>query len=416
VPDASVGLEPIHGARPRRAPRAHTGEGANGTAPIRVLHCIPSVWPGSGGPTRAVVEMTRAVHATCPSIVVDVASSDHQLTSAWRDHLVERLPESSSLHIFPESKWLDKGASARMARWLRRVVRDYDVVHIHALFNSLSSSSAWISKWAGVPYIIRPLGTLSPYTFRNRRRLMKRAYFRVLDKPAIENAFAIHFTAPQEAEKASRLKLDVHGTVIPIPFRGEQATPDRRANAPEVLFLARLHPVKGLDLLLPAFARVQAVLPAAQLVIAGTGTPSYENWLRAEASALGISDNVRFTGFVDGETKRNLLKRAAVMCLPSYQENFGVAVVEGLGAGLPVVITKSVDLWPSVQKFRSGIVTESSVEQLADAILQLLTDERMRAEMGGNGIRQVKELYSYAAVGRQLCSLYTDAANVHRER
>lgn len=405
----------MRGAGPRGASRVGTVAETDGSArPIRVLHCIPSVWPGSGGPTRAVLEMTRAVHAACPSMIVDVASSDHQLTSAWREQLMQRLPPTSGLHIFPESTWLDKGWSARMAQWLLHAVPDYDVVHIHALFNSLSSSAAWISKRTGVPYIIRPLGTLSPYTFQNRRRLMKRAYFQLLDKPAIEGAYSLHFTAPQEAEKASRLKLGVRGTIIPLPFRGDHSAPDRSGNSPEILFLARLHPVKGLDLLLPAFARVQVALPSAQLVIAGSGTPSFERWLKSEASALGISEKVRFTGFVDGEEKRHLLRRAAVFCLPSYQENFGVAVVEALGVGLPVVITRSVDLWPSVEKFRSGIVTESSVAQLAEALLQLLTDQQMRSDMGANGIRQVKELYSYNSVGEQLCSLYSDAANIHR--
>src|ERR1043165_1168401 len=141
---------------------------------MRVLHCIPGIWPGSGGPSRAVIGMCRAVASVDPSVVVDIATTDHGLSNESRRQLEGLLPSTSQLHVFPESRWLDPGGSVPMIRWLGRTVAQYDVLHIHALFGSTSSMCARVAMRAGIPYVVHPLGTLSPYTFANRRRLMKR--------------------------------------------------------------------------------------------------------------------------------------------------------------------------------------------------------------------------------------------------
>jgi glycosyltransferase involved in cell wall biosynthesis len=238
---------------------------------------------------------------------------------------------------------------------------------------------------------------------------MKRAYFGLIDRPLLEGARCIHFTAPQEAEKASRLRLTAPFRVIPIPYSSEHTTAGGSDAAAEIVFIGRLHPKKGFDLLLPSFARVRAAMPQARLVIAGVGEPEYEASLVSEIEKLGLRDAVEFTGFIEGQAKGDLLRRAAVFCLPSYEENFGVAVVEALGAGLPVVITKGVDLWPSVASYESGLVAETSIEALAVALLALLKNPGLRRTAGENGLRQVRELYSMSVVGQQLADMYESA-------
>jgi len=381
-------------------------------SPLRVLHVIPAIWDGSGGPSRAVIEMCRALDAAAPTSVSDIATTSHGLTPEWRKHVRARLPQRTTLHVFDESTWLDAGWSLSLARWLWSNVQQYDVVEVHALFNSTSSIAGRIARRRGVPYVVRPLGTLSPYTFAHRRRWLKRLYFRGVDAPMVRRAAAVHFTAPQEATKAHRRIRVGAAAVIPLPFESTTTAHPHGARghegraASEVLFMARLHPVKGLDLLLQAIARLRTSGRDVDLVVAGSGAADYEREVREQVARLDLQPHVRFVGFVGGDEKRALLERADVFALPSRQENFGVAIVEALAAGVPVVVSREVDIWPDIERYGSGAVVATEVEPLSEALAALLTNADRRAACGAQGRRQVAELYSPLAVGTALHALY----------
>jgi glycosyltransferase involved in cell wall biosynthesis len=355
--------------------------------------------------------MARAMVRANASALVDIASTDYGLTPEWHQSLTSRLPRGSRLHVLPESRWLgDEGASLQLLRWLWNNVASYDVVHIHALFHRTSSAAARIARIRGVPYVVRPLGTLSPYTFTHRRQLLKKIYFSLVERRTIEHAAAVHFTAPQEMTKAARLGLRTPAFVIPNPFEAQSPALARPEDTSmEVLFMSRLHPVKGLQLLLRAFAGLALKHPASRLVIAGTGAPGYVNQLKQEAGELGIDDRVTWAGWVQGEQQRNLLRKAAVFVQPSYQENFGVSVVEALGAGVPVVVTREVDIWPDIERYGSGLVCDVSAESLEQAIDELLSDDVKRSACALGGPRQVEELYAPDVVGAALDDMYRSA-------
>jgi glycosyltransferase involved in cell wall biosynthesis len=340
---------------------------------------------------------------------IDIATTDYGLTQEWRAHIQNRLPKETALFVFREGGGLDAGWSWRMVSWLWKHARDYDVIHIHAMFSTMSSAAAFIALREGVPYIIRPLGTLSPYTFENRKPRLKRAYFALIDRNLIQRSFALHFTAKQEAEKAGRFSLKPLRKVIPLPFASRVPTVVREAASRDVLFVSRLHPKKGLNLLIPAFGQIAAQYPDSRLVIAGSGEAAFESGLRAAVATSAMAERVTFVGFVEGREKERLLLNAAVFALPSYEENFGIAIAEALAVGLPVVITKGVDIWADVERYRSGFVAESTVEGVANAIDALLSDSSLRAEMGAQGKKQVAELYAPELVGEQLLDLYRSA-------
>jgi glycosyltransferase involved in cell wall biosynthesis len=356
--------------------------------------------------------MTRAAGLADSSVVIDIATTDYQLTEEWRATVASLLPPASGLHIFPEGGGVDAGWSWKMLWWVRKNVQSYDVVHIHAMFSTLSSACAAIARRVHVPYILRPLGTLSPYTFANRKRLLKLAYFRFIDKSLLQKAFAVHYTAEQEAEKAGRLHLKAQSVVIPIPISNSPQASSDVFNSADVLFLSRLHPKKGLDLLIPAFAAVAKVFPKSTLVVAGSGDPEFEHHVHSLVAANELTSRVRFEGFVEGTEKARLFSRSALFVLPSYEENFGVAIVEALAVGLPVVITKGVDIWRDVLRYGSGVVTDFQQHALEQALMDLLGNPWRRTQMGEQGQRQVKELYSPETVGRQLVALYTKATAV----
>src|SRR5262249_54555320 len=138
-----------------------------------------------------------------------------------------------------------------------------------------------------------------------------------------------------------------------------------------VLYLARIHPIKGVDVLLRAFS----ALPNREstvLLIAGDGDPALVESLKRQAQELGIERNVRWLGFVAGARKRWLLSRADVFTLPSASENFGIAVIEAMNAKLPVIVTQGVGLADLVSAGRAGIVTDGSTDELRSALQRLL--------------------------------------------
>jgi glycosyltransferase involved in cell wall biosynthesis len=132
-----------------------------------------------------------------------------------------------------------------------------------------------------------------------------------------------------------------------------------------VLFLARLHPKKGCDLLIEAFARHARADPQVHLVMAGPDSSGLLTRLQTQATALGIANRVTWTGMLQGPLKWGALRAADVFALPSHQENFGIAVVEALAVGLPVLISERVNIWREVVAGEAGFAAPDSVEGMA---------------------------------------------------
>src|SRR5262245_37394781 len=172
-----------------------------------------------------------------------------------------------------------------LTRWLLSRVAEFNIVHIHALFSFVSVMAAFCAKRRGIPYIIRPLGTLNRWGMQKRRPWLKRLSFRFIESRILKKAAGVQYTSQQEALEASKLGVDQGLLIVPnpvdlparIPGRGSfrAAYPHLRDDAPLVLFLSRLDPKKGLDLLLAAFSHVRENHPDATLVIAGDGDPAF---------------------------------------------------------------------------------------------------------------------------------------------
>lgn len=302
-----------------------------------------------------------------------------------------------------------------MWRWLKKNGKKYEVIHIHGLFNPVSSFSARICRKRGFPYVIRPFGTLSRYTF-SRNSWFKKPWFQLIDKPNLNGASGIHFTTEAEFSEADRLKIpfDEKKFVIPPPYRGEffsKKTSMEKFSEPVCLYMSRLHPKKNIEGLLQAWANVTNEIPKAKLRIAGSGEEGYVQTLHKRVQDLNLENSVQFEGFVTGDKKMNLLKKSWVFALPSHQENFGVAVLEAIAAGLPVVISPEVQLADFVKATDSGKVVSREPKEIAKAIIQLFKDEEYRNRMITSGPEEVKKSFSLEQVGRQLHEMYREVAS-----
>jgi glycosyltransferase involved in cell wall biosynthesis len=297
-----------------------------------------------------------------------------------------------------------------LTRWLARHVREFDLVHIHALFSYAALPAALVAHRAGVPYIVRPLGTLNRWGIENRRPWLKKLSFRILESRILASAAGIHYTCEQELVEAGELGVSAHPIVIPnaVELPAHQARP-QRDHRKTILFLSRIDRKKGLDLLFEAFARVRQQCPDALLVLAGTGDPALIATLKTTADHLGIAADVVWAGFLTGDDKWSALTSADVFVLPSYSENFGIALVEALACGCPVVLSDQVGIHREIAHAGAGIVTPCNADELANAILNVLTDAALRRRMSENGLLLAQQNFSLEAVSRQLAAAYATA-------
>lgn len=379
---------------------------------MKLLEIIASISSEAGGSVRSLITNVRAVHAADPEVQTTICSTDAGLTLEWRQEFEARLPSTCQLKVFAA---LGSGAfvySRRLGQYLSRRIHEFDVVVIRKLFNPVSTMGARCARRACVPYIVVPHGTMSPYTFAHRRTLLKRLYFRALERETLAKATAVRFTSEAEGTEAPDWGADTPRFVIPHPYepRSQLGSDGPKVGA-QVLFLSRWDPVKGMNVLLEGFQIVYKEFPALRMVLAGCGAPAYESHIRRAIRHLGIERAVDIPGWVSGRMKSDLFRASSIFVLPSQQENFGMSVVEAMDAGLPVVISRGVNIWQDVEEAGAGIVlTQRTPESLAAALRVLTANDKLRREMGRRGQRLVRTAFNPDEVGRRLSELYHTAA------
>lgn len=375
---------------------------------------IPSLSLTSGGPSLALPAMAKALHHE--GVQVDVATTDDEGRGLRNQDIpLGEAVSRDEFRVFYFAKQTEfYKVSLPLHTWLMRHVRDYDVIHIHALFSFASIAAARSAKKHKVPYIIRPLGLLNGYGMK-KRQWLKTLSFRLVERPLLNQAAAMHYTSIQERDEAECLQIKAPTHVIPLgldltPF---QCLPDPglfHQRFPEtqgkqnILFLSRLDPKKGVDLLLLAYAKLCANNPNAHLVIAGTGLGAYVEELKNMAGLLTISHRITWTGQVGGNLKLSALAGAALFVLPSYSENFGIALLEAMAAGLPCISTPGVALAQEAGDAITLVNCEPSA--LSDAITNLLNNTELAARLGSQAAALAKERYSLDALGINLAELY----------
>jgi len=176
---------------------------------------------------------------------------------------------------------------------------------------------------------------------------------------------------------------------------------------PVVLFLSRLHPKKGLDVLAASFAKVAARLPNARLVIAGRPAPGYLADVKKTICAQGIDKRALLVGDLCGEEKISAYRAADVFVLPSRSENFGIAVVEAMACGTPVVVSRETP-WSEVERYGAGRWAKLDSGEFAQHIIEILEDGQLRRAMGQNGRALVREKYTWDRIAPRVLALYED--------
>jgi glycosyltransferase involved in cell wall biosynthesis len=383
---------------------------------MKVLQVIASLSPARGGTTTAVNYLASALHLR--GIKVDIAATDDdgpdQHLHLERNSFIH-LPDRRVIYFRRQTGFYS--TSLPMLAWLFRNAHRYDVIHAHGLFNFAPVAAALSAANAKRPYILTVHGTLDSWALKNRRPAMKRLSIRLLESRILRGAAVVHFTSEIERLHAERLKYVYNSMVIPLgvdlslltkpaPLVRPKELPDGLESRPTVLFLSRIDLKKGLDVLLNAFCKVHEKVPSALLAIAGDGDPQFVEPLRQLAQRLRIADNVHWLGFVSGQRKSWLLQNCALFALPSQSENFGLAVVEAMASGLPVIVSPGVALAQLVNRYAAGAVCNPNADELSSTLINWLSDPAKRKRAGDAGRRLAFDEMSLEAFGRRFEELY----------
>ncbi|MBA2706732.1 MAG: glycosyltransferase [Gemmatimonadaceae bacterium] len=293
-------------------------------------------------------------------------------------------------------------------------VAGVDVVHDNGIWLPHNHRLAQLARAKEIPRLVSTRGMLEPWAM-NHKRARKRIAWALYQRRDLSDARCHHATAESEARNVERFALGVPVSVIPngvdvpeVP-RSALRAPDRRERT--ALFLGRIYPVKGLPMLIEAWARV---LPANwRLQIAGPDEAGHRAEVEKAVAAARLGQLVSFEGPVGGEAKRSLLAGADLMVLPSHSESFGMAVAEALAHGVPVLTTTSAP-WPMLTSRGCGWRVAPTVEGITDGLREATsTDVEALASMGAKGRDLALAEFQWGRVADQFVALYGELTARH---
>jgi glycosyltransferase involved in cell wall biosynthesis len=376
---------------------------------MHVLHVIPSVAPRYGGPSYAVVRYCRALGARGVRVTMATTNAD------GRGVLPVPLDEATDYEGIDARFFERRGEafkySPALARWLRRSVENFDVVHIHAVFSHASLTAGRACRLAGVPYIVRPLGSLDPWSL-SQHAWRKRVLLWSAAGSLLRQAAGLHFTTDGERDLAARAIGPLTSRVIALGVDDEYLAPPIVPAAERerlITVLARLDRKKNLDTLIRAFHSAAPGNSPWRLTIAGAGDESYAAELRRLASAGAAAQRIEFRGWIDGKEKLDLLRRSSVFAVPSHQENFGLGALEAMACGVPVLAGRGVNLTEAIERADAGWVSGIEEADLVASLAELMQDEVGRHRRAINA-RKLAANYTWGAAAMRLEVWYSELA------
>lgn len=375
---------------------------------MRVLHAISGLRSSAGGTVAAMVALAGAQRA---------AGARVSILSTFIEPETDRVEEVRRLGLDVHSVGPCRDPLSRhpeLAPTALRLAGDADAVHIHGLWEDVQHRAAVGAHELGVPYVVSPHGMLDPWSLR-QGKWKKRAYLALRLRRDLKRAAAIHFTSRIERDLAAALRLRGPEAIVEpngldlaefadLPARGAlRARHPQLQDRKIVLFLGRLHEKKGFDLLIPA---IEQIGTDAALVIAGPDDGGYRRTIEDLVARHGIGDRTVFTGMLVGRSRIEAMVDADLFVLPSYQENFGIAVIESLAAGCPVIISDQVNIHPEITAAGVGAVVRTDASELAREIRRWLDDPALRAGAAARGPAFVREHYDLQRVAARWIDHY----------
>ncbi|MAH66365.1 MAG: hypothetical protein CMJ27_08240 [Phycisphaerae bacterium] len=360
---------------------------------MRIVHYMQDIDFTGGGPPRAVVDQVATMfargHVTglMTTNVTDVPEAWLEPTNAEKTPTVEHLPEV-------------RGSFGRFGRAaidrLSQVIPEYDVVHVHGVWEPANLQVASICRDVGVPYVISLRGMLDDWSM-GQSALRKRIYLAVGGRRYLESAAAVHCTADAELEQSRKWFPRGRGVVVPNlidldpyaevpdPAAAVEAWPALGEGGFNVLFLSRIQAKKGIEHLIDATALLRERGTDVNVFVAGSGDEDYVQAMRDRVRSAGLDDRFHWTGHVGGDLKNALYSACDVFALPTSQENFGFVFFESLASATPVITTDLVDTRFEIERSGGGVIIPQTAVAFAEAIASFQAGDRNGPAMGRSG-------------------------------
>jgi glycosyltransferase involved in cell wall biosynthesis len=381
---------------------------------LRLLHALRTVNPAEGGPVEGVRQLSRVnLHYGHEVEAVCLDAPD----APWLGRL------GIKVHGLGPGRGV-YGYSDKLVPWIHAHAQEYDAVIINGIWQ-YNTYGVWRGlQGLDVPYFVFTHGMLDPY-FRRRyplKHLKKWVYWPWGVYPVLRDARAVFFTCEEERRLARRSFWLYDCDEVVLSY-GTQGVPDPAhdyrpaflakhptlAGKRQFLFLGRVNPKKGPDLLIRALGVLKREgrwdADTMRVVMAGPADGAYGDSLRALAKREQVEELLYWTGMVLGDEKWGALQAAEVFVLPSHQENFGIAVVEALSAGTPVLISKPVNIWPEIIQDGAGLAADDTLEGTVAVLKQWLAmDASAKAEMRRRTAPCFRDRYTAERAARSLLS------------
>ena len=382
---------------------------------MKILFVIPVVGSIYGGPSKIVLGLAQALghRGVEVDIITTTANGSTRLNvpiETWINEKFYRIQYFSFWNI------LDYKLSWSLTCWLFQNVTEYDLVHTHTIFSYPVLPAHWACQAYQIPYMMAPHGMLEPWAFTDKS-WKKKPYFKLFEKPALQRANAIHLSS-MEADSVKQLGIKSPLAIIPNGIHQEdfqdlpnpeifyQQFPETRHKT-LILFLGRIDPKKGLDLLAIAFEKVHAQFPETHLILAGPDNINFSPTVKSYFSEVNCLDGVTFTGMLTGNLKYAALAAANIYVAPSYSEGFSVSVLEGMASGLPCVITTGCN-FPEAEIEKAALVVEIDAKKITDALLWCLVNPEEAKQIGDRSRQFIFENYTWDKIAIKLEKIYSN--------
>jgi glycosyltransferase involved in cell wall biosynthesis len=389
---------------------------------MRVLHVAPYFAPAFcyGGPPRTILGLCQAERRLGIDVTVfTTTASGRESLPPSVDHPAEY--EGIPVFRFPLGFAGRFFRAPKLAKAITEHARDFDLVHIHCLWNFTEWSAASACRAAGIPYVISTRGMLLGAA-RRHRAWRKRIVYPIVESRVLQRAKFLHVTSAEEVNAIAG--LGVGRKVLELPngvdvpgdlskCRGQfRKRYNIGADSPIVAWIGRIHAIKRLDLLALAFAKAKSVVPQIKLILAGPDERGYRAHVAPLFAASG--DAVIWTGELDSAEMLNLLADANLLVSCSSVESFGMSIVEAMAAAVPAVVTQTCP-WPQIERENLGHWVQHDADSIAKGILDLVTDLPRAREMGERARHFVMENYAWDFVARNMIAAY-ESVLFHRHR
>lgn len=381
---------------------------------LKLLIVVPSLGPVYGGTSKCIVELAQALGLQ--GVEVDIVTTNANgktvldvPTHTWIEEDTHR-----TLY-FPYVGIGDYKLSWSLAKWLFFHIKDYDLVQTNAIFSLTNLPAYWSCLLKKISYVVVPHGMLDPWAL-SYKSWKKTVYYQLLEKRALKKASSLQMLSLSESEKIQSLKLETPITIAPNGIHRQdfdiaidpeifyKAFPETR-NKILILFLGRIDPKKGLDLLAEAFGKLYEDFPNIHLVVAGPDNINFLPTVKGYFSAKNCIDAVTFTGMLTGLCKYAALAASDIYTAPSYSEGFSVSILEGMAAGLPCIITTGCN-FPEASAVKAAYVVDCNSNDLAVALRKVLQDPAAAAAVGKAASQFIFENYTWDKIATNLRQNY----------